>query len=366
MPEQSLAEQIDAQIRASGPMSLSTYMRLCLTHPEHGYYKKADPLGAEGDFITAPEISQMFGEFIGLWVANTWLAMGKPSRFRLVELGPGRGTLMDDAFRVFPRVDGLLDAIELVLLETGDALIAAQKQRLGRHDPIWITEIEQLDDKDTPLIVIANEFFDALPIKQFQKHDGQWHERAIGLKDGKRAWGLAPIPLPSDILPPAVRKAEDGAVWELGVIAQEIMAGLTQRLAAQRGAILVIDYGYAPTQTGDTFQAVEKHRYADPLANPGAADLTAHVDFEALARAAIKAGGHPLPILTQGRFLKALGIDDRAEALAKANPQLSSDIAAAKNRLTGQDRMGTLFKLLCVTAPEMPLFPFAEPEGGAA
>lgn len=359
VPETSdLGQQIDAQIRASGPMSLSTYMRLCLTHPTLGYYKRADPLGAGGDFVTAPEISQMFGEIIGLWIANCWRTMGMPPRFDLVELGPGRGTLMDDALRVLSRVEGATEAMRLVLVETNDALIAAQKQRLARYNPKWIAEIDQLDDSDAPLIIIANEFFDALPIKQFQKHQGQWHERAIGLRDNKRAWGLAPTPLPSDSLPPAIRKAADGEVWEAGLVAQEVMADIAKRLAARTGALLAIDYGYAHTQTGDTFQAIEKHQFADPLANPGKADLTAHVDFEALGRAANAAGANALPLMTQAQFLQILGINERVDSLSKANPGLAAHIAAARDRLVAGDQMGTLFKVLCVASPGLTPYPF--------
>lgn len=361
MPDtQDLGQQIDAQIRTSGPISLSTYMRLCLTHPTLGYYKNADPLGAKGDFITAPEISQMFGEFIGLWIGNCWQSMGSPASFDLVELGPGRGTLMEDALRVLARIEGTTNAMRLNLIETNETLIEAQKQRLGQYDPRWINEIEQLDDANTPLIIIANEFFDALPIKQFQKHNNQWHERAIGLRDDTRGWGLSPTPMPSDQMPPAIRKAEEGEVWEAGLIGQETMAEIATRLATRKGALLAIDYGYARTQTGETFQAVEKHGFANPLENPGQADLTAHVDFEALARTAIHAGAQPLPLMTQADFLRTLGIEERATTLTHANPALAQDIGSAKERLTAADQMGTLFKVLCVASPGLTPYPFGE------
>lgn len=366
MPETlDLAEQINAQIRASGPMSLSTYMRLCLTHPSLGYYKNADPIGAEGDFITAPEISQMFGEFIGLWVANCWQAMGAPSHFELVELGPGRGTLMDDALRVIARVDGTINAMQLTLVETNATLIDMQKQRLGAHNPRWIKEISELDDNDTPLIIIANEFFDALPIKQYQKHKGQWHERAIGLRDNVRGWGLAPTPLPETHMPTVLRTANDGDVWEASFIAQETMAEIAKRLVARKGALLAIDYGYDRTRTGDTFQAIEKHAFADPLANPGQADLTAHVDFEALGQAARNAGAELQPFMTQAQFLRGLGIEERAATLAQANPELAADITTAKERLIADNQMGTLFKVLSVTAPGLTPYPFDQnaPDG---
>lgn len=361
MPDtQSLAEQINTQIIATGPMSLSTYMRLCLTHPTLGYYKNDDPLGKSGDFITAPEISQMFGEFVGLFISNLWRNIGQPKRFKLVELGPGRGTLMQDAMRVMARVEGLSDAIELILVETNKALVEAQEQRLGSYNPQWIAEIEELDSSEDPLIIIANEFFDALPIKQYQKHQGKWHERAIGLREGQRAWGLSPTPLPPSLLPVPVRNADDGAVWESGQVGVEVMSEIAKRLVKRGGALLAIDYGYAHTQTGDTFQAVAKHEFADPLLEPGEADLTAHVDFEALSHAATEAGANAMPLITQAQFLQRLGIDERSTSLAAANPELANDIHGAKERLTGEKQMGNLFKALAITAPGVVPYPFGQ------
>jgi len=353
-----LRDIIANQIRSSGPISLAAYMRFCLTHPKYGYYTTADPLGADGDFITAPEVSQMFGELIGLWVANCWQMMGRPSRFDLVELGPGRGTLLEDACRVFTRVDGLLPAMRLKLIESNEKLKSAQRQRLLQYNPDWGTEITDLDKSDAPLIVIANEFFDALPIRQYQKHQGKWHERAIGLRDDAFGWGLAPTPLPETAVPSAIKDAAEGEVWEAGLLALDTMGELAGRIAKRGGAMLAIDYGYARTQTGETFQAVENHAYADPLANPGKADLTAHVDFEALAQAATLAGADALPLTTQSAFLKAQGIDERAEALAAANPSLADSIRTAHERLTGDKQMGTLFKVLCVAQKGLAPYPF--------
>ena len=349
---------IETQIRAAGPISLSTYMRLCLTHPTLGYYKNADPLGASGDFITAPEISQIFGELIGLWIAGTWQALGNPPAIDLVELGPGRGTLMEDAMRVISQVPGLPAAIRLNLVETNAALIREQQKRVLQYQPRWITELSHLDDSTAPLIIIANEFFDALPIKQFQKAKGVWHERLIGIRDDQRSWGLSPTPLPAETLPEAIRDAEDGAVWETAFIAQEVMGGIAERIVKRRGALLAIDYGYEKTQTGDTFQAIEKHGFADPLAHPGKADLTAHVDFEALGSAATRKGASAHPLQTQARFLSALGISQRTESLSKANPGMVETLDAATSRLIGTDQMGTLFKCLCVTSPGLKPYPF--------
>lgn len=359
MPDSpDLSVQIDNQIRTSGPMSLSTYMRLCLSHPRLGYYRTGVPLGAGGDFVTAPEISQTFGEMIGVWIANAWQTMGSPPSFDLVELGPGRGTLMADAVRVLARVPGLLDAARVLLAESSPELISEQKRRLAELNPQWITEIAQADDRDTPLLVIANEFFDALPVKQYQKADGAWHERVIGLEAGKRVWGLDPTPLPAESLPESVRDAEDGAVWESARIAADVMTDIAERLARRTGALLAIDYGYDRTQTGDTFQAIAGHDYADPLAAPGEADLTTHVDFAALAEAARTGGAAPGPLLTQAQFLTALGIEQRHESLAAANPGKAEELAAAVERLTGPEKMGTLFKCLCVASGGLNLYPF--------
>lgn len=342
-------------------MSLANYMRLCLTHPKFGYYKNADPLGPAGDFITAPEISQMFGEFIGLWIANAWQAMGAPERFTLLELGPGRGTLMQDALRVMENVPGILEAKHLVLLETNRALIAQQLNKLLAHNPVWIEEIPKVDDpSDTPIIVIANEFFDALPIRQYQKHAGNWHERAVGLKDGKRSLGLAPTPYPPQHMPSVVRDAEEGAVWEAGMTGLQLMHDLATIIAKQGGAMLTIDYGYDQTRTGETFQALKSHKYADPFAEPGQADLTAHVDFAALALAAETAGAKAHPLINQGIFLHAMGIVERTKALATANPRLAQDIISGAERLVSPKHMGELFKCLCVSSPDITPYPFAE------
>lgn len=354
----SLADLIDMEIRTSGPISLAHYMTLCLTHPKFGYYKNADPLGEAGDFITAPEISQIFGELIGLWIANCWQSMGNPAKFTLLELGPGRGTLMSDALRVIQNVPGVADAKQLTLLETNDAFISAQRKLLLEHNPQWIADISELPINQ-PLIVIANEFFDALPIRQYQKLNGKWHERAIGLKDDKRTMGLAPTPFPSEHLPAEIRHAPDDAVWEAGFTGLKLMQDIASHIAKHGGALLAIDYGYTQTQTGDTFQAIENHQYADPLANPGKADLTAHVDFAALARAAQTAGASAHPLMTQSDFLRAMGIADRTKSLATANPNLAKDIIGGAERLVSDKQMGTLFKALCVSAPDLSPYPFA-------
>ena len=346
-----LPDLIDLQIRQAGPMSIATYMGLALTHPRVGYYTGADPLGAAGDFVTAPEISQMFGELIGFFVVNLWQQMGEPKSFTLLELGPGRGTLMQDALRVAARAEGFLDACHLQLFETNPALKAQQAERLGQYHPYWASEIDAV--ADDPLFVVANEFFDALPIRQFVKAPDGWHERQVGLRDGRRAFGLSPTPIPDGAMPEGLRDAAPGEIYEVSLAAADAMQRLGKRIATQRGALLAIDYGYERTQTGETLQAVRRHTFADPLEAPGETDLSAHVDFGALARIAGDLGLKVEPLATQRDFLGRLGIVERASALAKANPAQLESIAAALRRLTDSSEMGTLFKVFCAHAGEI-------------
>ena len=353
----SLGELVDMQIRANGPMTVATYMGLCLTHPREGYYSASDPLGAAGDFITAPEISQMFGELIGFFCVTLWQQMGEPRSFTLLELGPGRGTLMQDALRAASRAPGFTDAVHLQLFEANPALRAQQQERLADYHPYWADEIDAVSDD--PLIVVANEFFDALPIRQFVKAGDGWHERLIGLRDGKRAYGLSPTPIGDEAMPSSVRGAEPGSVYEASLAAQDVMQRLGRKIAAQGGALLAIDYGYGKTQTGETLQAVARHAFADPLEAPGEADISAHIDFEALGVAARSVGLATAPLTTQDWFLRHLGIEARAEMLIKANPQHAETVRAALARLTGREQMGELFKVFCAHAPDLspPGFP---------
>ena len=345
----TLAEQIDTQIRETGPMSLATYMALCLSHPRHGYYTAGRPIGAAGDFITAPEISQMFGELIGFFFVNLWQQMGQPTSFTLLELGPGRGTLMQDALRAASKADGFENALHLQLFESNALLKGEQEKRLGAYSPYWSSDIDAVSDD--PIFVVANEFFDALPIKQFIKTDDGWHERLVGLKDDVRSFGLSPTPISESAAPEAVHGAFPGEVLELSAAAADAMQRIARRVSVQGGAILAIDYGYGATQTGETLQAVKDHAFADPLDAPGEADISSHVNFEVLAAAA-KSTGLAVPRLAdQGDWLLRLGIGERAKALARANPNEAGNIARAVERLTSPEQMGTLFKVLCAHSP---------------
>ncbi|PZQ47927.1 MAG: methyltransferase [Rhodovulum sulfidophilum] len=343
-PGTPLGARIAARIAAEGPLPLDAYMALCLGDPEHGYYTTRDPLGAAGDFTTAPEISQMFGELIGAWLAETWRARGAPARFVLAELGPGRGTLMADALRVAGRLPGFAAAAELWLVETSPALRARQAETLAARAPRFAARIDELPE--APLFLVANEFFDALPVRQFQRVDAVWRERAIGLgPDGALRFVWGP-PRAEPGLAARFPLAPDGAIVEHCPAAEAIAGFVGARIAAQGGAALVIDYG-AWDGTGDTLQAARAHAPTDPLAEPGEADLTAHVRFRGLAEAAAAAGAAAAPLAPQGAFLERLGITARARALARGRSEAGiAAIAAAHRRLTHPDEMGNLFRVL--------------------
>ena len=316
-----------------------------------------DPLGARGDFITAPEISQMFGELIGLWMAAVWKQMGAPDRIRIVELGPGRGTLMNDALRAVQVVPGFRDALTLHLVEISPVLRAQQERTLNALPSVsWHAALEEVPKG--PAIVVANEFFDALPINQAVKIDGGWHERQIEIDaNGNLAFTVAREPLPhfEQLLPPAVREAPEPSIfeWRADTVAME----LGRRIADDGGAALVIDYGHVESATGETLQAVGQHAYANPLTAPGTIDLTAHVDFQALARAVEAMGANAFGPIEQAQFLRRLGIETRAAALkAKATSRAAADIDSGLARLIGRGRtgMGALFKVAAFAHPWRP------------
>ena len=329
------------RIGAGGPITLADYMADCLLHPEHGYYATRDPLGAAGDFTTAPEISQMFGELLGLSLAQSWLDQGAPAPFTLAECGPGRGTLMADILRATRIVPGFHAALSLHLVEASPALRTTQARTLGRDDITWHDTVEDLPD--AALWLVANEFFDALPIRQFQRDGAGWRERQVGLDDtGALALGLSGLCSPPE-LTARLDDTQDGDIVELNPAAVAIATTIGARIATHGGAAIMIDYGDWLT-LGDTFQAVRGHAPGDPLADPGQADLTAHVDFAALAAATPSAHSR---LTTQGVFLERLGITDRARALAASltGDALEGHIAAHR-RLTHPQEMGTLFKVI--------------------
>ncbi|MGH6836115.1 MAG: class I SAM-dependent methyltransferase [Methylocella sp.] len=349
-----LERLIREMIAENGPMSLATYMTLALTHPVHGYYAVKMPMGESGDFITAPEVSQMFGELIGLWCVAVWRAMGEPRPLLLVELGPGRGSLMADTLRAARVAPDFLGAIDLNLIEMNEFLQRSQRVAL-KNSPVaawWHKTVEELPGG--PAIIIANEFFDCLPVRQFFRGPDGWHERLVGLDgEGRLCFGLEPDAEPSLGAP-----GEPGQVFEAGDAGARLMTRLAARIAGQGGALLVIDYGYDTPSRGATLQAVKRHRFADPLRDPGEADLSAHVDFCGLARAALAVGARAHGPVPQGEWLARLGIHERAAKLRQAADahQLAA-IDSAVLRLAGGGHgssatdMARLFKALAVTQP---------------
>lgn len=339
----SLRRVISDQITRFGPISVADYMTLCLLHPRHGYYMTHDPLGADGDFTTAPEISQMFGEMLGLCLIQSWQDQGRPPRIILAELGPGRGTLMADILRVAATVPGFLEAAEIWLVEASPALREIQQKTLEDHHPNWAAQITELPE--APLFLVANEFFDALPVRQYRRTKAGWQEQMIGLDGDRLVFGLA-APLPFDTLAGGLQTVRPGDMVETCAAAQAIVTEIAGRIARAGGVALVVDYG-SDGSLGDTFQAVAGHQKVDPLADPGRADLSAHVDFAALAYAAraVSVSG----TTSQGLLLERLGITDRAQALAdRLSGERRTNHIAAHRRLTHRDEMGTLFKAIAL------------------
>lgn len=356
----ALFDHIRRRITAEGPLPIDDYMTEALAHPDYGYYMTGDPLGRAGDFVTAPEISQMFGELIGLWCAHVWTQMGRPEMVRLVELGPGRGTLMADALRAGAGVDGFLPAIQVHLVETSPSLQKRQRRNLTTLEvPVaWHQQFAEVPVG--PALIIANEFLDALPVRQFVRTDDGWAERCVTLDDSGEAlaWIDRPAEAPADL--------PDTLVGELAEVspARAAIAGeLAAAIAAHGGAALLIDYGHEESAPGDTLQAIKGHQYTQVLADPGEADVTAHVDFAAIAAAADNAHNNVRvsgPV-TQGAFLAALGIEARAAQLrGGATPRAAGEVLEALKRLIGQAEMGTLFKVMALSHKNQPA-----PEGFA-
>jgi NADH dehydrogenase [ubiquinone] 1 alpha subcomplex assembly factor 7 len=335
----SLKDKLVAQIRAVGPIGLDAYMTACLHDPDFGYYATRPRLGEDGDFITAPLISQMFGELIGLWAIETWSQIGKPSTFRLVEVGPGDGTLMVDALRAAKLAPDFLAAADLWLVETSGPLAARQREALAGTPATWAASLDEVPT-GAPLILIANEVLDCLPVTQFVRRKEGWTERVVGLDDaGELAFGLGP-PRPAQDMAP------EGTLIEMSAAQADFTAAVARRVLTEGGAALLIDYG-GEDGAGDTLQALRGHQKEEPLENPGEADLTVHADFRAV-RMAVKATGAKVAILPQGEFLRRLGIDQRAQRLAAAEPGKADVIARQLDRLTGENQMGRLFQVACL------------------
>ena len=345
----SLEKIIGEIIATEGPMPIDRYMALCLGHPAHGYYMKRDPFGEQGDFMTAPEISQIFGELVGVWCAAAWDAMGKPAQFNLVELGPGRGTLMADILKAVKVMPGFREAARIHLVEMSPILRKLQKEKLG-EDVTWHDSFA--DIPDGPMQLVANEFFDAIPIRQFEKRHGKWLERCVG----SEGMGFMPSALDN-------AQGANGDVIEFAPQRLEIALEIGRRMVKHKGCALIIDYGYLQTAPGDTLQAVRAHEYVAVTDQPGETDITSHVDFEALAKAFSQGGAAVHLAITQRAFLLAMGIDRRSAILSsKADANTKGILARAIARLTSETEMGNLFKVMVATSPEVPApYPFGTP-----
>lgn len=353
----ALGDLMARRILLNGPITVAEYMSDALNHPLYGYYAYRDPFGVTGDFVTAPEISQIFGELIGLWCAVTWQDMGSPDPVNLVELGPGRGTMIVDALRAARAAPGFRDAISLHFVETNQELRSHQRHAMKnaalRH-VAWYDDLAGLPDG--PMLLLANEFLDVLPIRQFQKTHSGWSERMIGLAEGGHGlrFVLGPQQERPGFLDESLDDAPLGSVAEVSPAAISLADTLGARLKKWGGAALFIDYGYAPSQTGETLQAVRAHEYQGVLDAPGEADLTTHVDFAAFLRSGIQAGARGFGPLEQGEFLKRLGLESRAKNLkANASPELATVINAGVQRLSDPGQMGTLFKAVVLQNPDL-------------
>lgn len=343
-----LKERIVDLIEAVGPMPVDEYMALCLFDPQNGYYTTREPFGASGDFVTAPEISQMFGELVAVWLYQAWQGAGRPLPATFAEIGPGRGTLMKDMLRTWSRIDPALTAkASFALIETSPRLVEIQRETLAGQsaDLTWHQMIDTLPRQ--PLFIVGNELFDAVPIRQFVHSGESWRERMVGLDDKEELRFFAGVgSLDPTLLPDDAPDAPEGAIAELAPARVALMATIAERIRVEGGAGLFIDYGHLKPGIGDTLQALRKHQHEDVLVSPGEADLTSHVDFAALAQAA-RAHGLAAQLSTQGEFLLGMGLLERAGALgANADDQTRQTISDAVERLAGPGAMGELFKVL--------------------
>ena len=359
----TLLARLKNRIAEDGPLTIADYMEACLSDPEHGYYSTRDPFGAAGDFTTAPEISQIFGELIGLWCAVVWRQMKAPRPVKLIELGPGRGTLMADALRAAATVPEFADALEVHLVETSPVLRRLQGERLqtSGKTPQWHTRLQEVPEGAA--IIIANEFLDALPVRQFERRDGTWYERCIGLSpEGTLQFQSATRALENAALIPSGlhEGAREGDLAEIRPAAETIVETIAARVEHAPVAALFIDYGHSMSAPGESLQAVRSHGYADPLDQPGAGDLTAHVDFGQLGDAALRDGLLVHGPVSQGAFLMALGLNERCTRLAEnTGAEARNLIESGARRLVDQAQMGELFKVMALSSEGLAPPPFS-------
>jgi SAM-dependent MidA family methyltransferase len=350
-------------IEADGPISLPDYMAMCLFDPACGYYTTSEPFGIAGDFITAPEVSQMFGEIIGAWLVHAWRLLERPDPFVLAEMGPGRGTLMRDVLRTARLEPAFLAASRVHLVEASPRLRDVQRKTLG-DAPVectWCETVSALPEQ--PMLLFANELFDAIPVRQVERAETGWCERTISTVDnGGLGFVLGPPLADISFLPDGASMQPIGTVFEYAPARDAIAFEIGSRLSEFGGAGLLIDYGHENPGFGDTLQAMRRHCYVSVFDTPGEADLTSHVDFHALKNAAEQAGAFTLPVMAQGDYLLSLGLAERAGALGAGKDAGTQDsIRAAAERLASisEGQMGALFKVLCLTGKPMALPPFA-------
>lgn len=348
----ALGERIATLIETQGPLSVAQFMTIALLDPTDGYYATRNPFGAQGDFITAPDISQIFGELIGPWCVQAWMDQEEPKRAQLVELGPGRGTLMADALRAAKLAPAFLKSIDVVMVEASPSLRTLQQERLNDCD-VPIQWKDRFEAGDGPQFIIANEFFDALPIRQFVHTERGWCERMVVVDKGALSFALSPLATAMAV----EGDAPIGGVYETSPAALALAEEIGHTITRRGGAALIIDYGYDTPGFGETLQAVGKHQFKDVLDTPGEIDLTAHVDFTAFAAAARRGGAQTFGAIGQGQFLERLGIGARAEKLARLNKTEAPSIATAVDRLVSPEQMGTLFKALAILPPHAPTPP---------
>ena len=332
------------RIKSKGPMNLGAFLAQAMTNPDFGYYTQRDPLGKDGDFTTAPEISQMFGELIGAWVVDIWGQMGQPE-FNLIECGPGKGTLMADIMRVASKVEGFANKVHIRLIEARSVLRITQGENLSDYDVTWYDELSEVK-RDMPCIIIGNEFLDALPIEQLKRGENGWQKRILKVTEDEKLsfdWSDADAALTS-YLP---SKTESGETYEVSPQRVGFTRECANLIKEVQGAALIIDYGHTQSHHGDTLQAIRAHKYSNILEDVGQSDITSHIDFDALLQAVQAQDVSHMPCVTQRHFLMSLGIDIRANALSKANPERGQAIHEDVERLIGKEQMGELFKVMC-------------------
>ena len=362
----TLKQRIIRHIQETGPMTIAAYMAWCLLDPKQGFYPTRDPLGTDGDFITAPEISQMFGEVLGLWLLNAWRSMGCPGKVYLIEFGPGRGVMMSDIIRTANLDKDFTVSLDISLIETSSALMAKQAQTLGDTAiPVnWIDHLDQVEPG--PTLIIGNEYLDCLPLRQFIMQDrfagnAGWHERLVGIhpdNPDKLVYSIAAAPIAKAdqaLIPAEIPDVKNGDLLEVNTGLMQLCDTLKARFKDHPGAALFLDYGPGETEFGDTFQAIKRHKKTHPLLDPGQADLTARVDFSALTEWAKTAGLAVYGPTTQSAFLSKLGIEVRAVTLSRSNPGAKTKIARQLHRLMDTDEMGTLFKAISLQSPSLPM-----------